>query len=76
MQEQQAPLDRQRSAVSYHLMDNAGPHCFLLPQLAVHLKVSKPPELTATQLVPGRINVVSMKPYYAAANAVSCTKRG
>ncbi|KAL4451557.1 hypothetical protein ABPG75_007219 [Micractinium tetrahymenae] len=67
--EAQAPLDRQRSALSYHGYDKAGPHCFLLPQLAVHLKVSRPRALTGAQLTPGRIVTADIRPYFAARNA-------
>lgn len=71
LQATQAPLDRQRSALSYHGYDRAGPHCFLLPQLAVHLRLYRPPALGAPQLQPGRIVSKDVPPYFAARNAVS-----
>ncbi len=66
----QAPLDRQRSALAYHGYDRAGPHCFLLPQLAVNLGLYRPPALAAAQLKPGRIVTKDLRPYFAARDAV------
>jgi len=58
-----------RSAISYHLFDRRGPHCYLLPQLALNFNVWKPRTLGAAQLRPGRVVAATMPPLYAARDA-------